>query len=236
MTKQTTLEQRISTVLTDDNSESSVIASLIEETETAIVAADEHAKVEQERVFDPLASPDPKAAHEAMQAAEFVQTWLRTALLRLQRRLREMQEREGRAKWYAEYETLKSKRDALAAEFREVYPEFEAKVVDLLIRMAANDAEISNLHSARSSGVKLHLLEAELVARGLETFTRDVPSITKELKLPAFEPGRPPAWPRRPQLHSTSFAPMPHDPRFSARWWEAGERQRREQERRPAKV
>ena len=54
MTKQTTLEQRISTVLTDDNSESSVIASLIEETETAIVVADEDAKLEQERVFDPL--------------------------------------------------------------------------------------------------------------------------------------------------------------------------------------
>jgi hypothetical protein len=227
MTKQTTLEQRISTVLTDDNSESSAIASLIEETETAIVAADEDAKLEQERVFDPLVSPDPKAAREAMQAAEFMQTWLRSTLLRLQRRLRETQEREHRAKWYAEYEALKSERDALAAEFREVYTEFAAKVVNLLIRMAANDVEISNLHSARSSGVKLHLLEAELVARGLESFTRDVPSITKELKLPAFEPGRPSAWPPRPQLHSTWFAPMPHDPRFSGRWWEAGERQRR---------
>jgi hypothetical protein len=85
--------------------------------------------------------------------------------------------------------------------------------------------------SARSSGMKLHLLEAELVARGLERFTRDVPSITKELKLPAFEPGRPPAWPPRLQLHATWFGPMPHDPRFSSRWWEAGERQRREQER-----
>jgi hypothetical protein len=225
-----TLEQRISTALTDDNSESSVIAALIEETETAIGAADEKAKMEQERVFDPLASPDPKAAREAVQAAEFMQTWLRSALLRLQGRLRETQEREHRAKWYAEYAALKAKRDALAAEFRDVYTELETKVVDLLVRMAANDAEISNLHSARSSGVKLHLLEAELVARGLERFTRDVPSITKELKLPAFEPGRPPAWPPRLQLHATWFGPMPHDPRFSSCWWEAGERHRREQE------
>jgi hypothetical protein len=189
MTKQTTLEQRIGAVLTDDYTKSSVIAALVAETETAIVVADENAKLEQERVFDPLASPDPKAAREAMQAAEFMQTWLRSALLRLQRRLRETQERERRAKWYAEYDALKSKRDALAAEFREVYPEFEARVVDLLIRMAANDAEISDLHLARSAGVKLHLLGAELVARGLEQFTRDMPSITKELKLPAFEPG-----------------------------------------------
>jgi hypothetical protein len=88
MTKQTTLERRIGAVLTDDYTKSSVIAALIAETETAIVAADEDAKLEQERVFDPLASPDPKAAREAMQAAEFMQTWLRSALLRLQRRLK----------------------------------------------------------------------------------------------------------------------------------------------------
>jgi hypothetical protein len=48
--------------VTDDNSESSVIAALIAETETAIVAADEDAKLEQGKAFDPLASPDPKAA------------------------------------------------------------------------------------------------------------------------------------------------------------------------------
>jgi hypothetical protein len=73
--------------------------------------------------------------------------------------------------------SLESKRDSLAAEFREVYPEFEAKVVDLPTRMAANDIEIANLHIRRSSGVKLHLLEAELMARDLDCFTRDVPSI-----------------------------------------------------------
>ena len=62
MSKQTTLEQRISTVLTEDNSNSSVIAALIAETETAIVAADEDAKLEQERVFDPLAVARPEGS------------------------------------------------------------------------------------------------------------------------------------------------------------------------------
>jgi hypothetical protein len=60
-----TLEQRISTALTEDNSNPLAIAALISETETAIVAADQDAKLEQERVLDPLASPDPKAAREA---------------------------------------------------------------------------------------------------------------------------------------------------------------------------
>jgi hypothetical protein len=62
-----------------------------------------------------------------------------------------------------------------------------------------------------------------------------MPSITKELKLDAFEPGQPLAWPRRPQSHPTWFAPKPHDPRFTARWGEVGE-QRREQERQPAAI
>ena len=62
MTKQATLERRIGAVLTDDYTKSSVIAALIAETETAIVAADEDAKLEQERVFDPLASPVPEGS------------------------------------------------------------------------------------------------------------------------------------------------------------------------------
>ena len=130
-----------------------------------------------------------------------MQTWLRTALLRLQQRLRETQEREHRAKWYADYEAIKSGATRWRRSFVKSIPSLKRGSSNLLTRMAANDAEISNLHSARSSGVKLHLLAAELVARGLESFTRDVPSIAKELKLPAFEPGQPPAWPPRPQLH-----------------------------------
>ena len=87
-------------MLAEDNTNSSVIAALVSETETAITAADQDAKLDcqGERALDPLATPDPKAAREAMQAAEFMQTWLRTALLRLQRRLKETQERERRAK------------------------------------------------------------------------------------------------------------------------------------------
>ena len=48
-----------------------------------------------------------------------------------------------------------------------------------------------------------------------------MPSIAKELRLPAFEPGQPLAWPPRPRLNQTRFAPTPYDLRFSARWWEA---------------
>jgi hypothetical protein len=54
------------------------------------------AEREREKAVDPLASPDHKAAREAIETAEFMQARLRTTLLRLQRRLGETQERERR--------------------------------------------------------------------------------------------------------------------------------------------
>jgi hypothetical protein len=53
--------------------------------------------------------------------------------------------------------------------------------------MAANDAEISRLHDASPPNTReLRLLQAELVARGLSAFGRDMPSIAKALCLPRF--------------------------------------------------
>ena len=56
--------------------------SLIAETETAIAAADEVAEAEREKALDPALSPDPKAAREAIQAAELARDRLRTLLSR----------------------------------------------------------------------------------------------------------------------------------------------------------
>jgi hypothetical protein len=50
------------------------LATLISETESAIDAADKAAEEERIKALDPIASPDPKAAREAMQAAEFTET------------------------------------------------------------------------------------------------------------------------------------------------------------------
>jgi hypothetical protein len=118
---------------------------------------------------------------------------------RLQARLQKQEAAEYLAEWRAQYEMLKVKRDALAAELREVYPMFVAKMVDLFSRIGANDSECSQLHRARPAGVKLHLDNPELVTRGLERFTRDNPAIAQELRLPDFEQSARTAWPpRRP--------------------------------------
>ena len=85
----TTLEQRIATALSSDTT-SDVIALLITEIETAIVAADKAAEAEREKALDPLASPDAAKARTAMEDAAFVRDRLRTVLPRLQSRLQQV--------------------------------------------------------------------------------------------------------------------------------------------------
>ena len=54
----------------------------------------------------------------------------------------------------------------LAEELREVYPDTVNKVVDLFVRITADEKALSALHQARPPGVMEHLLSAELHARG----------------------------------------------------------------------
>ena len=53
----------------------------------------------------------------------------------------------------------------LAEELREVYPDTVNKVVDLFVRITADEKALSALHQARPPGVMEHLLSAELHAR-----------------------------------------------------------------------
>jgi hypothetical protein len=108
-------------------------------------------------------------------------------------------------RWRADYEALKVERDALASELAEIYPAFEAKVTDLFARMAGNDAALSRLHQARPAGVPGYLLGAELVARNLDNFSRETPSIVRDLQLPSFAPGQPLSWPPRGRIGSSLF-------------------------------
>lgn len=104
-------------------------------------------------------------------------------MARLDARLAEVRTAEDLKRWHSDCDAVEVERDTLATELR-AYPEFLAKFTDLLARIANNDAALSKLHFARPAGVSRHLLGAELVARGLESFSRENPSITKELQLP----------------------------------------------------
>jgi hypothetical protein len=210
----TTLEKRVAAALTDDIT-SADLAALIAETEAAITDADVTAEAERTKALDPALSPDATAAREIMQVAEFARDRLRTVLPRLKERHKQIAAQEDLTQWSAYFETLKVERDALAAELRELYPEFETKITDLLARIAENDGKLSRLHQARPSGVVLHLRGAELEARSLGGFTRSEPSIAATLKLPTFEPGERLAWPV-----------VLGDPRlYTGDWWKVKEEQ-----------
>ena len=131
----------------------------------------------------------------------------------------------------------RGERDGLAEQLREVYPDSVAKIVDLFTRIKVNNEALSTLHQARPAGVQLHLYSAELEARGIEAFTRDVPSLLDSVHLIDWESGRE-VWPSPRPSMAAAFAAVepPHDShRFTADWAKDNEKraaaQRAEQQR-----
>ena len=75
-----------------------------------------------------------------------------------------------------------------------VYPAMVAKLVDILSRIPAIDAEVSRINGSAPSGVKDRLLGVEQQARGVEGFgvsgawdPRGLLALAADLKLPKFE-------------------------------------------------
>lgn len=63
------LEQRSANALSSDTA-SNIIALLITEVESAIIAADKTAEAEREKALDPIVSPDTTKARTAMEDAD----------------------------------------------------------------------------------------------------------------------------------------------------------------------
>jgi hypothetical protein len=218
-----TLEQKIASALTADV-KSADIAALVAETEVAITQA---AEAERAKVLDPIVSPDAAMAHGAMTEAAFMRERLRTVLPRLQQRYQEVMAHEYHAQWEKDFETVKVKHDALAAEFREVYRQAMAKLVDLLTRMTACDRACYRVNASAPAGEPRRLAGAELAARGLERFTVADPSIVRELKLPDFERSDRMAWPPPQTFDSALISPLSASRRYSADWGLAAEEEAR---------
>jgi hypothetical protein len=188
----TTLKQRIDVALQQDEPISSAdIAALIEETKIGIANADKERAVDQ------------------------------ALLSNLQARHRQVRDQEQGATWLAEHDALKRQRDTLAEELCELYPDAVAKIVDLFVRISANDEALSRLHQARPSGVRQHLLSAELHARGLDSFTLDRPSLLTSVHLFDWDSGRQ-NWPPQPPPMAAAFAATmvpAYGRRYTADWW-----------------
>lgn len=148
--KPASLETRIAAALTK-NIKSADLLALLQEVETAIVTAEADAAAQRVKALDVIASPDAATARDAVAAAEFARDRLRNVVPRLKARLEDVEAKEHSARWRRQDEAVKKKRDTLAAEVRETYPQLATKITDLFSRIASNNEEISALHLARPS-------------------------------------------------------------------------------------
>jgi hypothetical protein len=178
MNTQPTLEQRIGDALQPDTAITSAdIAALIDEAEAGI-----HGR------SDTIARSESSAAGDSGCGLRREST--RMLLSKLQVRHQQVHSREQATAWLARYDVMKRKRDALADELNEVYPDPVIKIVDLFVRIIDNNEALSELHQDRPAGVMEHLDSAELHARGLDRFTRDAPSLLTSLCLFDWDSGR----------------------------------------------
>ena len=151
MNKLPTLEQRIAAALTSTDITSSDLAALIAEVEAAAQAADEDATKAREQALDPAVVVDTAKVGAAVVTAELTRDRLQAALPRLQQRHKEVQAKEYAERWHEDFGQVEAKRDALVEELR-VYPAMVAKLVDILSRIPAIDAEVSRINIAGASG------------------------------------------------------------------------------------
>lgn len=192
------LEHRIAGALNGDAITSAALSELVQETETAIVAAEVTVEEERGRALDPLRSPDPKAAREAMQTAEFARDRLKTLLPRLQKHARHIAYSEAYARWRQSHEAVKVEHDAAVAELRQIYPELIAKLVPLLTHIRTIDAEARRVNERKPVDMQGEPYDGlpgipmvECAARGLKggsiggQFDTRL-SLNKDLVLPDF--------------------------------------------------
>ena len=234
MSKQTTaaLEQSIASALCNAKISSVELTESIAETEIALRAAEVTAQAEREKALDPIAPPDGAKAEQTVFAAEFRRDCLRSFLSRLQQQLDEVEAAENASRRQADYDTVKTERDALAKEFAEQYPSLVGHFCDLFHRAKAIDQKCARINSEATAGEHRHLLGVELTARGLENFSISDPSLLETARLPDWKKSDRMAWPPpRTPLAALVAAAMtpPHDPRFTADW--AAARQQDEERR-----
>jgi hypothetical protein len=216
------LEERIAAALVDDIT-SPDLATLIAETEAAIVEATATAEAERTKALDLLASPDATSARQAMQAAEFARDRLQAALPRLQDRYYEVIKAEEFARWLPRQEAVKARRDALAAELRDRYIPFVNEFVSLLLEIEEADREVRSVNEAapRDGATGMYLYSVEEEARGPDYSGGSWRSILKDLRLPSWERSSVPLWPPHRPIDPALFTPGLGDPRlYTGDWWQ----------------
>ena len=193
MMNKPTIESRIAGMLSAADAKSDAIAALIIEVEVAAQEADATAIKTREEALDPATVIDAAKVGASLATAELTRDRLRAALPRLQRQLKQAREREYAECWLNDYAAVKARRDAVAQQLRERYPQLVEELVPLMASIAATDKEVERINVAAPYGDYPRLRGVELTARGLDHLLQPDISIVQELRLPCFDraPGMP---------------------------------------------
>jgi hypothetical protein len=186
------LETRIAAALRTQPP-SSDVAALIAETKQAAQAAEQAADKARSVALDPtLTRAQINGARAAMDDALFSRDRANAAVSRLDIRLKELHQIEEQARRRQAYDAAKEERDKLAAELRDLYPQFVPKLADVLTRIVANDDVIKHIDEQLPEGAS-RLSSAEAIARGFtdggHTFVEQgitINRITDGVKLPGW--------------------------------------------------
>jgi hypothetical protein len=213
-----TFEEILVTALTN-NLDSYSLFDLVEQTQTAIITAENDAKVAEAMALDPLQSPDPVKARAVMEDAKFRAARLQTLLPKLQTRANNVALREQYHQWCEErFDPLKPKVNEAAAKLAALYQNFVAEAVPLFAEIERLDAEIVSVSSARPYHANdgRSLRSVELTARGLTDFRIGSHKIM-DIELPDWWHPTELLWPPNRQFDWSSMTPVRKHP--GNEWW-----------------
>jgi hypothetical protein len=109
----------------------------------------------------------------------------------------------------------------LAQEYAATYPRLAAQFVDLFERIEAVDKDALRINIAAPSGEHRRLRQVEVVARGLDNFSRADPPITKAVRLPDWTNSEKMVWPLpEPSLAVLVATSLIHHAHPGANWWQ----------------
>jgi hypothetical protein len=221
-TVEQSFEERIVAALTDHTISSNDLYELVEETQLAIVTAQNDATVAEKTALDPLLSPNASEARQAMEDAVFRAARLRSLLPRLKERVTEVAHHEEYLQWRAQFDPLKVKVEAAAAQLKQVYAKVTAELVPLFAEIEKIDAEVKRTlaakphHTKFANGDACHLRSVELTARGLKDFGIHDFKIM-DIKLPDWQHPTKSLWPPDRQLDYSHTVPVFKHP--GDEWW-----------------
>ena len=194
------------------------MAELLTELDTAIAAAEQFAKSEQERSLDPLQMPDPHAARQAADDALFSANRLRTLQGRLLPRFRQVVQDEK----VRDYEKSLPPNSARSLHCLR-------RILGVFARMKDFDREAHVVNLSRPAGCPEFMTGVEAYTRGIQKFDRENPSIVDHTQLQRGDGLT--VWPPRqtidPLIYSGGFMHIAHP----GKDWALLQQQRAEQQR-----